>query len=98
MADENPTGLGAAERLTTGDQDDRDQASVLREILFIYPEPITREELIREKTLGSPEFWERDRIERAIRDLAASGLLHRRDDDLVIPTRAAVRAYLLFDA
>lgn len=99
MADENPTGPGAAERLTTtADQDDRDQASVLREILFIYPEPITGEELIREKTIVSDDFAERDRIERAIRDLTAIGLLHRRDDDLLIPTRAAVRAYVLFDA
>lgn len=99
MADENPTGPGAAERLTTtADQDDRDQASVLREILFIHPEPITGEELIREKTIVSDDFAERDRIERAIRDLTAIGLLHRRDDDLLIPTRAAVRAYLLFDA
>ncbi|HET8566648.1 MAG TPA: hypothetical protein VFL77_09270 [Solirubrobacterales bacterium] len=54
--------------------------------------------LIREKTVGFPEFAERDRMERAIRDLTAIGLLHRRDDDLLIPTRVAVRAYLLFDA
>lgn len=97
MADEKSTGaLGF--QATTGDQDDGDQASVLREILFIYPEPITGEELIREKTIGSSEFAERDRIERAIRDLTAIGLLHRRDDDLLIPTRAAVRAYVLFGA
>jgi hypothetical protein len=95
---DKPSGAGNERATTTADQDDRDQASVLREIMFIYPEPITREELIREKTLGSPEFAERDRIERAIRDLTATGVLHRRDDDLVIPTRAAVRAYLLFDA
>jgi hypothetical protein len=93
-----PSGADDERATTTADQDDRDQASVLREILFIYPEPITREELIREKTVGFPEFAERDRIERAIRDLTASGLLHRRDDDLLIPTRAAVKSYVLFDA
>lgn len=95
---DKPSGAGNERATTTADQDDRDQAGVLREILFIYPEPITREELIREKTIAAPEFSERDRIERAIRDLTAIGLLHRRDDDLLIPTRAAVRAYLLFDA
>lgn len=93
-----PSGADDERATTTADQDDRDQAGVLREVLFIYPEPITREELIREKTIGSTEFSERDRIERSIRDLTAVGLLHRRDDDLLIPTRAAVRAYVLFDA
>ncbi|HEU4706629.1 MAG TPA: hypothetical protein VFS64_05555 [Solirubrobacterales bacterium] len=92
-----PIGAGNERATTTADQDDRDQAAVLREVLLIYPEPLTREELIREKSVGSTEFSERDRIERAVRDLTACGLLHRRDDDLVIPTRAAVRAYLLFD-
>lgn len=93
-----PSGANDERATTTADQDDRDQASVLREVLFIYPEPLTREELIREKTVGSAEFADRDRIERAVRDLTACGLLHRRDDDLVIPTRAAVRSYVLFDA
>lgn len=94
MANENPTGRDATERLTTVEQDDRDQAAVLQQLLFIYPEPITREEMVREMTLADTES---DRIDRAIRDLAASGLLHRRDDDLLIPTRAVVRAYVLFD-
>jgi len=97
MANENPTGRGVAERMTTVNQDDRDQAAVLGEILSIYPELITREELIRETTT-SADFAEHDRIERAVRDLTASGLLHRRDDDLVLPTRAAVRLYILLDA
>jgi hypothetical protein len=95
---DKPSGAGNERATTTADQDDRDQASVLREILVIYPEAITRVELIREKTVAFTELSELDRIERAIRDLTAIGLLHRRDDDLLIPTRAAVRAYLLFDA
>ncbi len=94
MANENPTGRDATERVPTAEQDDRDQAAVLRQLLFIYPQPITREELVREMTLADTEP---DWIDRAIRDLAASGLLHRRDDDLLIPTRAVVRAYVLFD-
>jgi hypothetical protein len=62
--------------------------------LVIYPEPITCDELVWEMTVADTEA---DCIKRAIRDLAASGLLHRRDDNLLIPTRAVVRAYVLFD-
>src|SRR4051794_15921677 len=97
MANENPTGPVATKRLTTLDDDDRTQASVLKEVLWMYPEPITLAELTREMTVASAEFGEQDRIRRAVRDLIASGLLYKRDDDLVIPTRAAVRFYTLFD-
>ena len=97
MATENPTGPSATDRLTTLDDDDRAQASVLREVLWMYPEPITLGELTREMTVASDPFGDRDRIERAVRDLIATGLLYKRDDDLVIPTRAAVRLYVLFE-
>lgn len=40
------------------------------------------------------EFSDRDGIERAVRDLTAGGLLQRMDD-LVLPTRAAVKYYEL---
>lgn len=93
MADENPTGPSAAERRTNADQDDRDQAAVLRKILFLHPESMTLAELTRELTASSTDFQERDQIERAVRDLIAAGLLHR-VGDLVLPTRAAV----VFDA
>jgi len=94
MANENPTGPGAAERLTNSDQDDRDQAAVLRKILFIYPESMTLAELAREMACGFTGFSETDRIERAVRDLVAGGLLHR-VGDLVLPTRAAVNFHAL---
>jgi hypothetical protein len=97
MANENPTGPGATERLSTLDDDDRTQASVLKEVLWMYPEPITLAELTREMTVASTEFGEQDRIRAAVRDLIANGLLYKRDDDLVIPTRAAVRFYTLFE-
>jgi hypothetical protein len=83
--------------LTTGDEDDRDQAAIFRDILFIYPEPITLEELILKMTVTSTEFGERDRVERAVRDLIAAGLLYRREDDLLLPTRTAVTSYRLFN-
>jgi hypothetical protein len=94
---DKPSGAADEGATTTADQDDRDQAAVLREILFLYPETITLPELIRELTVGSSEFSERDRIERSVRDLTAAGLLHRRDDRLVLPTRSAVRFYTLVE-
>ncbi|HET7121397.1 MAG TPA: hypothetical protein VFI17_09130 [Solirubrobacterales bacterium] len=95
---DKPSGAGHERATPTAEQDDRDQAAVLREILSIYPEPVTLAELIREQTIASADFAERDRIERAVRDLTATGLIHRRDDDLVMPTRPAVRLYALLES
>lgn len=91
---DKPKGAGKDERATTAALDDRDQARVLHEVLFIYPESMTLAELTRELTAGTTDFQERDRIERAVRDLVAGGLLHR-VGDLVLPTRAAVNFHLL---
>jgi hypothetical protein len=96
MADENPRGLGFAERPTTAEQDGREQSRVLREVLSLYPEALTLEELIRELTIGSTEFSEHDWVKRAVRDLTSSGLVHR-IGDLVLPTRAAVRFHSLYE-
>jgi hypothetical protein len=89
---DKPKGASEDERATTAALDDRDQARVLHEVLFIYPESMTLAELTRELTAGTTDF--QDRIERAVRDLVAGGLLHR-VGDLVLPTRAAVNFYLL---
>lgn len=96
MANENPMGLGAGGRLTTGDEDAREEARVLREVLFIYPEALTLEELIRELTVASTEYIEQDGIRRAVRDLIAGGLLHQ-NGDVIRPTRAAVNFSTLMD-
>lgn len=77
------------ERATTAAQDIKDRARVLREVLDLYPETLTLDELVRELTVDSVEFQERDRVQRAVRDLIAGGLIHR-VGDLVLPTRAAV--------
>ena len=77
------------ERATTAAEDIKDRARVLREVLDLYPETLTLDELVRELTVDSVEFEERDRIQRAVRDLIAGGLIHR-VGDLVLPTRAAV--------
>jgi hypothetical protein len=82
--------IGAAnEGATTAAQDVKDRARVLREVLDLYPETLTLDELVRELTVDSVEFQERDRVQRAVRDLIAGGLIHR-VGDLVLPTRAAV--------
>lgn len=96
MADENPKGLGAAGCLTTHNEDEREQAAILRLVLELHPEaPLTQVELIRELTGGgSRAFSEFDAVQRAVRDLAGSGLLHRPgEDDMVRPTRAALRYF-----
>jgi hypothetical protein len=74
---------------TTAEMDDRDQAAVLREVLFIYPEVLTLDELARQLPFGSDAFAQPDRIERAVRDLTGAGLLHQ-VGPLVLPTRTAV--------
>lgn len=53
--------IGAAhEGATTAAQDVRDRARVLREVLDLYPETLTHDELVRELTVDSVEFQERD--------------------------------------
>ena len=81
---------------TTADEDVRDQAAVLRHVLSLYPETLTVDELVREMTT-SPQPDERDAVERAVRDLAAVGLLHQ-EGSRVFPTRAAVAFHDLYEA
>ncbi len=66
------------------------EAVVLRQALVLHPAQATIDELILEIAADPFDFGERDAIERAVRDLARSGLLHR-NGDFVFPTRAALR-------
>jgi hypothetical protein len=86
---DKPSGARDERATTTAEHDDRDQAAVLQEVLFIYPEVLTHDELTRQMTFASDSFAQRDRIERAIRDLTAAGLFHQ-VGQLVLPTRTAV--------
>jgi hypothetical protein len=97
MADEKSTGLGAAKCITTYEEDEREQAAVLRQVLEHHPDALTQDELIRELTAGgSQEMPEVDAVKRAVRDLAATGLFHPLgEDEMVRPTRAAVRYFEL---
>src|SRR6186997_2614196 len=94
---DKPSGAGDESATTTAQQDYRDQGRVLRTILDLHPEPLTLAELTREMTIDSTDHAERDRIERAVRDLIAGGVLHL-VGDFVLPTRTAVLCHSILDA
>lgn len=80
---------------TTLVEDDDFESAVLRQLLDLHPTRLTVSELTRELGDGG-DFAERDALERAVRDLAAVGLLHR-SEEFVAPTRAALRFSELLD-
>ena len=75
-------------RSTAGD-DAATESAILQLVLALHPTSVSFEELVRELG-GEREPGELDAIERAVRDLAAAGLLHRMES-AVLPTRAALR-------
>lgn len=76
-------------------EDEGVESAVLRQLLDLHPTQLTIAELRRE--LGSDDgFAERDAVERAVRDLAAVGLIHQ-GREFVVPTRAALRFSELLD-
>jgi hypothetical protein len=97
MASENPMGQGTPKCLITSEENRREEAAVLHRVLEIYPQTLTQDELIRDLTAGgSKGFGEIDAVQRAIRDLAAAGLLHPLGaDGITRPTRAALRYFEL---
>ncbi len=71
--------------------------AVLMEVIDLHPIQATVSELVRQLAFCPEDWCERDRIERAVMDLAGIGLLHRHDflnrpDSLVTPTQAALVA------
>lgn len=96
---DHPMGAGEAPSIITSDEDDREEAAALRLVLELHPAALTLDELNRELTGGgSRDFSEFDATQRAVRDLAGSGLLHRpAEDEMVRPTRAAVRLHDLWE-
>ncbi len=91
---DQPSGGGDPRALTAAERDAREECRVLREVLSLYPESLTLEELIRELTSGSPELSDKDAVQVAVLELIGCGLLHRLGD-LVLPTRPAVVFYAL---
>jgi len=94
---DHPKGARDERVITNWDEDDREQWALLRQVLELHPVTLTQDELVREMTSGGTrEFPEFDAIQRAIRELAGTGLLHRPgEDEMVRPTRAAVRYFEL---
>lgn len=99
MADEKSTGASSTRVLDTFEEDERDQAAVLREVLEHHPAvTFTRAELTRELTGGGLRSGiSADGMERAVRELAGTGLLHAPcgEDGMLLPTRTAVRYFEL---
>lgn len=81
---------------TTWAEDESVESAVLRQLLDLHPTQLTLEELMREMSANRRVFAERDAIERAVRELAATGLLHS-GENFVSPTRAALRFSELLD-
>ena len=73
-----------------GGEDERVEAAVLARLVELHPEQLSVEELARELDLDPDSFRDRDAVERAVRELAASGLVHR-SGAFAFPTRAALR-------
>lgn len=91
MADENPTDQGAAGVVPDPHKEDlSDQSIVLLLVLANFPTQLRLSDLMREITDDSGDFQERDRVERAVRDLVAAGLIFR-SEAVVLPTRSALR-------
>lgn len=72
------------------EEDTAIEAAVLRQLLALHPVQVTFGELLREVAERPEEFAQRDAVERAVRDLAAVGLLHC-SETFVLPSRAALR-------
>ncbi|HEX5593410.1 MAG TPA: hypothetical protein VFX35_08690 [Solirubrobacterales bacterium] len=81
---------------TTWAEDEGVESAVLQQVLDLHPTRLTLEELAREFGVKHSDFAASDAVERAVRDLAAAGLLHR-GEEFVAPTRAALRFNELLD-
>jgi hypothetical protein len=81
---------------TTAAEDAATESAVLQQLIGLYPAQVTFAELMRELGGQFADFGERDAIERAVRDLAGAGLLHRHGE-FVLPSRAALRFNELLD-
>jgi hypothetical protein len=78
------------ENLTNAGEDARLESALLQLVLDLHPTRTTAAELVRELAGEEADFAARDGVERAIRELTGAGLLHRGDDGLITPTRAAI--------
>ena len=77
---------------TNAERDLRRQGSVLSHVVGTFPHQIRMSELIRELSGDSGETADRLWVEDAVMELRGAGLLFR-CEAMVLPTRAAIRAY-----
>lgn len=72
---------------------------VLEEVVELHPERLTISELILRFATDPTDAAKIEKIRQAIQELRRSGLVRYRDDDEVVePTHAAIRAFLLLTA
>jgi hypothetical protein len=71
------------------DEEQAEQA-VLALLLEVHPALLSVDEVVRELTDRADDFAPRDRVNNAVRDLVAAGLVHRHGA-FVFASRAAVR-------
>lgn len=84
------TMAGEADNLTNEGEDARVESALIQRVLDLHPARMTDAELVRDLAGEDADFGARDGVERAIRELTGAGLLHRGDDGLITPTRAAL--------
>ncbi|MBS1677138.1 MAG: hypothetical protein JST08_07115 [Actinobacteria bacterium] len=84
--------VAPAENPTNEGEDARLESILLQRLLDLHPTRVTVDELALDLSGVEDDFAARDGIERAIGELARTGLVHPvTDDGFVTPTRAAVR-------
>lgn len=83
--------------LLPADEDRQWQRIVLMHVLALHPTYLAFPELAAEVSENPDDFTEGDALARAVRDLAAAGLL-RMNGVAIMPTRAALHFDSLSDA
>src|SRR4029077_4927572 len=84
------TMAGEGDNRTNHGEDARIESTLLQRVLDLHPTRVTATELVRDLAGEDADFGARDGVERAVRELTGAGLLHRTDDGLITPTRAAI--------
>lgn len=88
MADSNPTVYDPSGLPDAAAKDVHMEFVVLTYLLDEHPAQLTIAELSRALDAEPDGFDDRDAVQRAVRELAGAGLLHRHGE-FVLPTRAA---------
>jgi hypothetical protein len=83
--------------LLNHEEDDRTEAAVMGLVLEQHPAQLTLTELALMMVGANQEYKGTDAVERAVRDLVGTGLLHR-NGDTIRPTVAALRFHDLLIA